>query len=882
MRQIPGVKWHEIAEEHKKWNKKSQGLTPAASVVVALAIGVAIGCSGAGLAVAGLFESATASATIGAMAKGGFIALASQAGVFLINNKGDIGKTFADLGKTESLESLAIGMMTAGLLEGLTEPLSLPAQPTSVVEHLHVNAVQTGVSTSLSVPLSGSDMTESLTDGVLATAINTVSGYASTKIGQARVGEIGERGGKRVLVSGGLDGFTHKLLHAVNGAALGIAVSRGKDVVGSAAAGAIGAVGAELLGEYLMEDVIGKGHEPAVLREKLQQRADMAKLAATTSTLLTGHDPAIASSAAEVAVRHNAAPSALKRAFVQERGTPLYAADMEEDDERDLSKFESRTGLSHPSRGKTLASLSREEPTHAPPLMSHGHPATAPPSSLAHRKPTFAEKIGRSSAKITPQPLTYRAEKKQPSVSSSKAKSEFSKAHSSSNPPQLRRESASPHASVGVLEKSNPEERGRLSTRSFAQTIKRSESPPPLDTLFREGESLIHEGAQSVAEFVHPVVAPVMTEVVETKSAGGRVLRGAFISPHEIKSEDMLRTTALVGAEIVPGLRGARAIIQVNEMISDLIEESANFLRTHVRREVRETTGSQWVGQYAGDLAYLGALVVNPFKAPPGVSKVGSLIGKTTTVVERKVASAVVHKVEQEVSLTAHELEVLKGQSKVKAPPSARDIGRRYDAERRAAARKAEFLESAKAAKPKPTSVTSSAPPPSAAATQRFEGVGYGVDSGFYHSHSFKESLEIQYPGRVSSTTVPQPNAKNVKFAGQRHPVSGIVFDLKGYPIFDDVAKFDTRISGDVSILKNERLHMRTATKNLRAEIIAGRIDKTQFTKYQLEDIMAGRDRISGFTWHHHQDIGRMQLILRKTHMNTGHVGGMEMWFLTQ
>ncbi|MBS0272655.1 MAG: DUF637 domain-containing protein [Proteobacteria bacterium] len=211
VRQIPGVKWHEIAEEHKKWNKKSQGLTPAASVVVALAIGVAIGCSGAGLAVAGLFESATASATIGAMAKGGFIALASQAGVFLLNNGGDIGKTFADLGKTESLESLAIGMMTAGLLEGLTEPLSLPAQPTTFVEHLHVNAVQTGVSTSLSVPLQGDDMTGSLVDGVLVTALNTATGYASTKIGQARVGEIAEKGGKRVLVSGGLDGFTHKL-----------------------------------------------------------------------------------------------------------------------------------------------------------------------------------------------------------------------------------------------------------------------------------------------------------------------------------------------------------------------------------------------------------------------------------------------------------------------------------------------------------------------------------------------------------------------------------------------------------------------------------------------------------------------------------------------
>lgn len=39
-----------------------------------------------------------------------------------------------------------------------------------------------------------------------------------------------------------------------------------------------------------------------------------------------------------------------------------------------------------------------------------------------------------------------------------------------------------------------------------------------------------------------------------------------------------------------------------------------------------------------------------------------------------------------------------------------------------------------------------------------------------------------------------------------------------------------------------------------------------------------GSDKITGFTWHHHQDMGRMQLIPQSVHDVTGHVGGMKMW----
>jgi hypothetical protein len=33
-----------------------------------------------------------------------------------------------------------------------------------------------------------------------------------------------------------------------------------------------------------------------------------------------------------------------------------------------------------------------------------------------------------------------------------------------------------------------------------------------------------------------------------------------------------------------------------------------------------------------------------------------------------------------------------------------------------------------------------------------------------------------------------------------------------------------------------------------------------------------------GYTWHHHQDHGRMQLIPREIHEATGHTGGFSLW----
>lgn len=148
-----------------------------------------------------------------------------------------------------------------------------------------------------------------------------------------------------------------------------------------------------------------------------------------------------------------------------------------------------------------------------------------------------------------------------------------------------------------------------------------------------------------------------------------------------------------------------------------------------------------------------------------------------------------------------------------------------------------------------------------------------------YNPHAIREALEARYPGQVTSTTVPSLNSKNVGLACTRHAGTGVVFDGRGFPIFDDIAKTDLQISAAQVASRNHTGQMRAATRELRSLIESGQVSASQFTEAQLAAIRGGRAQIPDFTWHHHQDVGRMQLVPRQTHADVGHVGGFEMWY---
>ncbi|WP_054864946.1 putative sodium/potassium/calcium exchanger [Methanosarcina barkeri] len=86
-------------------------------------------------------------------------------------------------------------------------------------------------------------------------------------------------------------------------------------------------------------------------------------------------------------------------------------------------------------------------------------------------------------------------------------------------------------------------------------------------------------------------------------------------------------------------------------------------------------------------------------------------------------------------------------------------------------------------------------------------------------SREIADVLKRRYPGQVSSSTIPPNDAKMVHMAGEKHPITGIVYDLKGFPIFDDVAVFDTRIPENIASKHDSEAHKRAATRSLRKSL---------------------------------------------------------------
>ena len=89
---------------------------------------------------------------------------------------------------------------------------------------------------------------------------------------------------------------------------------------------------------------------------------------------------------------------------------------------------------------------------------------------------------------------------------------------------------------------------------------------------------------------------------------------------------------------------------------------------------------------------------------------------------------------------------------------------------------------------------------------------------------------------------------RNSHLAGKRHPKTGVPFDNDGFPDFSDW------------VIREERI---VPTGNPKADIAAAN------ELFQAPP---------GYTWHHHQDVGRMQLVPYEIHKQTGHTGGASIW----
>lgn len=126
----------------------------------------------------------------------------------------------------------------------------------------------------------------------------------------------------------------------------------------------------------------------------------------------------------------------------------------------------------------------------------------------------------------------------------------------------------------------------------------------------------------------------------------------------------------------------------------------------------------------------------------------------------------------------------------------------------------------------------------------------------------------------------------NEKLEGQKHPDTEVKFEkhefkLNGervegvFPKFD--SKFDAKLPKEM-YKTSDTVQFKYCTERLKEEIAKNPELAKNFSVRQLQQIENCEPRIGGFTWHHNEIPGKMQLVNADIHAATHHTGGRSIW----
>lgn len=283
------VQWQKVMDAYHSWDHQSEHLNPVVAALIA--IGVAVATSGSSLVAHA--NIAVGSGAAGGAVTAGMSSLAAQAAVALVEHKGDLSKTFKDLGSKESVRSLVTSMAVGGALSGFDSLMGFDTAADSVsaakLPRLSQGdwskvaqrvAGQSLINSSLNTGINGGSFKDNFTAALLANLGSQIHAEGANL--------IGDNG--RVLGGAG-----KALSHAV---VAGVAAEIGGGNVKGAAAGALAA---ELAGVMMGENFIG----PQNWQEKQAQLSRVA--GAIAGSLVTGKAEGAYSgaNAAEVVERFN-------------------------------------------------------------------------------------------------------------------------------------------------------------------------------------------------------------------------------------------------------------------------------------------------------------------------------------------------------------------------------------------------------------------------------------------------------------------------------------------------------------------------------------------------------------------------------------------------
>lgn len=137
----------------------------------------------------------------------------------------------------------------------------------------------------------------------------------------------------------------------------------------------------------------------------------------------------------------------------------------------------------------------------------------------------------------------------------------------------------------------------------------------------------------------------------------------------------------------------------------------------------------------------------------------------------------------------------------------------------------------------------------------------------------------FRYAGKLMVTQVLKYGTKNLvirngHLAGKLHPITRVKFSSQGFPQFAE--KYAMVLPANLFKSSNST-QFAAANKALKASVDRSSSIRNSFKTSELTDIRNGKTP-GGYTWHHHELVGRMELVKTIPHKLTGHTGGKAIW----
>ena len=123
-------------------------------------------------------------------------------------------------------------------------------------------------------------------------------------------------------------------------------------------------------------------------------------------------------------------------------------------------------------------------------------------------------------------------------------------------------------------------------------------------------------------------------------------------------------------------------------------------------------------------------------------------------------------------------------------------------------------------------------------------------------------------------TTTKNIVIRNGSLANRVHPVSKVRFNANGFPIFSP--KIQLALPANM-IKASNSVQFKNLNQQLLIQVQTNSTVRAKFTASQINQIKNLKTP-DGYTWHHHQNRGVMQLVNSKIHQQTGHTGGRAIW----